>query len=125
MGSSRSMDAASPATDTQPSTAFFASPMKRSATSTTSPTTAARVGGAEQRQHSAQESGEPRQPERGDRAEGEQPAEPRGPGVQRGAGLLGEGVEVGGARAVLQRADEEEEEAGDEAVGDVGEQRTV
>src|SRR5690606_13198223 len=56
--------------------------------------------------------------------EGEEAAEARCPAVE-GARLLGEGVEAGAAGAVLDGADEEEEQAGDQAVGDVGEEGAV
>ncbi len=84
-----------------------------------------RVEGAEQGEHLPPEAGQPRQAQRGDRGEGEQSAEPGSLAVQGVAGLLGEGVEVGGAGALLERADHEEEQAGDQAVGDVGEEGAV
>jgi hypothetical protein len=80
---------------------------------------------AEHREHLAPEAGQARQAQGGDGGEGEQAAQAWGAAVEGGAAAAGEPVEVGGAVAVLDGADEEEEQAGDEAVGDVGEQRAV
>lgn len=83
------------------------------------------VEGAEQGEHLAPESGEARQAQGGDGGEGEEAAEAGCPAVERGPGRPGEGVEVGGAVPVLDCSDQEEQQPGDEAVGDVGEERAV
>jgi hypothetical protein len=80
---------------------------------------------AEQGEHLAPESGQSGQSERGDGAEGEKSAEARNGAVEGAAGAPRKGVEVGAAGAFLEASDQEEQQAGDQSVGDVGEQRAV
>lgn len=84
-----------------------------------------RLEGTEHGQHLAPEPGESGEAQGGDGAEGEQAAEAGRLAVEGGAGGPGQGVEVGRSGAVLQGANHEEEQAGDQAVRDVGEQRAV
>ena len=73
------------------------------------------------REELAPEPGQPGQPEGRGEADDEREPQPRRHLAQGGAG----GREVGAPPALLEPADDEEQQRGDDAVGDVGEQRRL
>src|SRR4029450_13833767 len=80
-----------------------------------------RIERTEQGEQLAPETGEAGQPKRSNRGESEHPAQPRQPLVEPAAQLR----ERRGVMSVLDGAGQEEQQASDQAVRDIGEQGTV